>query len=205
MSAKGDCGKHGWNGEKLYRRLFGCLIGFIILILFIILIIWLVLRPTKPRFSLQDATVNYFNVTTPNLLSSNFQITIVSQNPNDRIGIYYDRLEVYASYRSQQITFRTAIPPNYQGHNDYSVWSPFLTGDRVPIAPFLAADLSQEQNYGVAQVSVKMDGTVRWKVGAWTSGNYHIYVSCNAIVAFSQGAVNGKVSMQPGARCYTDV
>ncbi|XP_031504390.1 NDR1/HIN1-like protein 1 [Nymphaea colorata] len=202
--SKKDCGNHCHDGkEKLYRRLFGCLLATIFVILLIILIVWLVLRPSKPSFVLQDATVLQFNVTgAPNLLSATLQVTLVSRNPNDRVGVYYERMEVYAAYMNQQVTLRTVLPPTYQGHGEISVWSPFLSGNNVPVAPFLAASLAQAQSYGTGMFSIRVDGWVRWKVGSWSSGRYHLYVDCNAYLTLTG---RGKPAVFPIAHCYTDV
>ncbi|OVA07128.1 Late embryogenesis abundant protein [Macleaya cordata] len=208
MSAK-PCDHHGSKRKKLLRRLFGAFLIFIIVVLFIILLVWLILRPTKPRFTLQDATVYQFNVSSPNFLSSNLQVTIASRNPNDKIGIYYDRLDVYASYRNQQITLPTALPPTYQGHKDINVWSPFVYGNSIPIAPFLAVSLNQEQTAGMVLIYIKVDGRVRWKVGTWISGKYHIYVNCPAYLTFgsrfSGVPVGPALKFQIDRECHTDV
>ncbi|MQL77680.1 hypothetical protein Taro_010066 [Colocasia esculenta] len=198
-----DCGKHGHcHRHKLYKRIFYCLLGFVILVLFVVLVIWLVLRPTKPKFYLQDATVFAFNRSgdSTNLLTTTIQVTISTRNPNDRIGIYYDKLDVYAAYKYQQITVATAIPPTYQGHNDVTIWSPFLYGVNVPVAPYLAISLGQDQNAGVMLLHVKIDGRLRWKVGTWTSGGYHVFITCPALLTF-----NGAKGGDPSGGYYSPV
>ncbi|KAI3874525.1 hypothetical protein MKX03_004855 [Papaver bracteatum] len=208
MSAK--CDHHGSKKKKQLRQLFGCLTIFIIAVLFIILLVWLILRPTKPVFTLQDATVYQFNVTQPNFLSSTLQITVASRNPNDKIGIYYDKLDIYASYRNQQITLPTVLPQTYQGHKDVNVWSPYVYGNTIPIAPFLAVSLDQEQKGGMVLIYIKIDGKLRWKVGTWISGHYHINVNCPAYLTFGS-KFNGvsvgpaAVKYQIGRDCHTDV
>ncbi|XP_031283701.1 NDR1/HIN1-like protein 1 [Pistacia vera] len=184
MSAKGDCGHHGDGRRRLFRRIFAGILIFILIALITILLVWAILRPTKPKFVLQDATVYAFNVSSPNFLTSNFQVTISSRNPNDKVGVYYDKVDVYASYRNQQITYRTAIPPTYQGHNEIDVWSPFVYGTDVPVAPYNAVSLSQDQANGVIPLLFKIDGRVRWKVGTFISGKYHLYVKCSAYINF---------------------
>ncbi|KAL3354526.1 hypothetical protein AABB24_018931, partial [Solanum stoloniferum] len=65
-----DCSHHiDDERHNLQRRLITALIAFVTLILFTILLIFLILRPTKPHFILQDATVYAFNTSTP-LISS---------------------------------------------------------------------------------------------------------------------------------------
>ncbi|XP_021892545.1 NDR1/HIN1-like protein 1 [Carica papaya] len=201
MSAK-DCGNHGHSKKKMIRKIIWAIIVFLFIVLATILLIWAILQPTKPRFVLQDATVFAFNITAPNFLTSNFQVTISSRNPNDKIGIYYDRLDIYATYRNQQITLRTALPPGYQGHKEIDVWSPFVYGNSVPIAPYNSMSLSQDQNAGLIYVMIKIDGRVRWKVGAFISGRYHLYVKCPAYINFGNKPPTSGVSIGVNAVKY---
>lgn len=74
--------------------------GILFLVGLTILIVWLVLRPTKPTFYLRDATLFQFNLSlSDNLLATVAQATVASYNSNGRIGVYYDRLDVFATYQ----------------------------------------------------------------------------------------------------------
>uniref|UniRef100_A0A0E0J709 Late embryogenesis abundant protein LEA-2 subgroup domain-containing protein n=1 Tax=Oryza nivara TaxID=4536 RepID=A0A0E0J709_ORYNI len=194
-----DCGKHGDDDfRQVCRRFITVLVVLAILVGIIALIVYLVLRPTHPRFYLQDATLRQLDLsnsssTAGGVLSTTIQVTVASRNPNDRVGVYYDRLDVYASYKYQQITVAASLPPVYQGHGDVDVWSPVLAGPSVPFAPYLADAISQDCQAGYLILQVKIDGRVRWKVGSWISGHYHLFVTCPAFLVTAGG--NGS----PGA------
>ncbi|KAF5775285.1 putative Late embryogenesis abundant protein [Helianthus annuus] len=212
MSAKDGCGHHHdyYKRRKFYYHVMAAIIALIILILFVILLIYLILRPTKPTFTLQDITLYAFNIsTTTTTLTSNLQITISSRNPNSRIGIYYDKLDVYATYRNQQITLPTMIPPTYQGHKDVNVWSPYLYGNEVPVAPYLAMSLAEDETAGTVLVNVRAIGRVRWKVGTFVSATYRLNVNCPAYITFgnkNNGFVVGPaVKYQVVEGCNVDV
>ncbi|KAH9603937.1 hypothetical protein KSS87_018021, partial [Heliosperma pusillum] len=177
MTSK-DCG----GGGGFFRLILGVILFLVFIVLFVVFLIWLILRPTKPHFILQDATIYYLNVTSPNTLTATFQVTLATRNPNQRIGVYYDRADVFASYRNQQITLPTRLPPTYQGHKDVIVWSPFLYGISVPVAPYLGMSLQQDQNNGLVVMNIKIDGRVKWKVGTWISGKYRLNVNCPAYI-----------------------
>ncbi|KAJ4705383.1 Late embryogenesis abundant protein [Melia azedarach] len=183
MSTK-DCGHHGHKRRVIFRKIIAGILIFLLIALITILLVWAILRPTKPKFILQDATVYVFNVSNPNFLTSSFQVTISSRNPNDKIGIYYDKLDLYATYRNQQITYRTSLPTTYQGHKEINVWSPYVYGNAVPVAPYNAVSLTQDQSGGIIPLMFKIDGRVRWKVGTFISGKYHLYVRCGAFINF---------------------
>nr|GMD44391.1 NDR1/HIN1-like protein 1 [Ipomoea batatas] len=183
MSTK-ECTHHKQKRKKLIRQCCAGLLIFLFVVLLTILITWAILQPKKPRFYLRDATIFNFNVSAPNIFSTTIQITVESRNPNDNIGIYYDRLAVFAVYRDQQITFATAIPPVYQGHKDDNLWSPFVYGNNVPIAPFFGPMLSAAQDAGGVEIMFRLDGRVRWKVGTLITSRYHIHVRCPAYIPF---------------------
>ncbi|GAB2274561.1 hypothetical protein Dimus_009328 [Dionaea muscipula] len=198
-----ECDSHkGDGGRQVVRRVLVGILTAIIIVLFIVLLVWLILRPTKPRFILQDATVYAFNVTEPNALTITFQVTLWSRNPNHRIGVYYEKLDVFAAYRNQQITLPTLLPASYQGHKDITVWSPYLYGVTVPVAPYLTASLWEDQNAGVVLVNVKIDGKVKWKVGTWVSGKYHLWVNCPAYITFGRRSTGYPLVGPPAAIKY---
>ena len=117
------------------------------------------------------------------------QVTIASRNPNDRVGIYYKTLHAFTTYRDEPVTVPGALPAIYQGHKDQSVWSPVMSGDSVPVAPYVADAMKQDIAAGYVALQVKVDGRVRWKVGSWVSGSYHLFVSCPAVLAAGPGGV----------------
>ncbi|KAK6912307.1 Late embryogenesis abundant protein, LEA_2 subgroup [Dillenia turbinata] len=178
-----DCGHHGKDHSKTLKRV-GIVIGVLIflpVVVFIIVrfLVWL----KNPVFILQDISVYAFNVSiNPNLLTSTFQVTVSSHNPNDNAGIYYDKLDIYAAYQSQQITLRSSIPPTYQGHNKDDIWSPFIYGTSVPVAPYLALALDQDKSVRSVLLTIKIDGRIRWKVGNVITGPYHLHADCLATI-----------------------
>lgn len=212
MSEK-DCGHSHDDRKKLVRLILYAVGGLIIVVLLIIFLFWAITRPSKPSFILQDATLYAFNLSTgpspPNALTTNLQVTITTRNPNDKIGIYYQKADVYASYRNQQISLATLLPATYQGHKDVIVWSPFLYGNSVPVSPFVAESLGQDLNAGMVMVNIKVDGRIKWKVGTWISGRYHLHVNCPAYITFgdkSKGIASGaSLKFQLVQSCSVDV
>ncbi|EPS74359.1 hypothetical protein M569_00401, partial [Genlisea aurea] len=179
--------------RKLLRRIAAVSFGFAVVVLLIVLIVWAVLRPTKPQFTLQDATIFTLNVSSPNVISIVVQITVTARNPNSRIGIYYDRLDAFADYRNQQVTYYSSIPPVYQGHKDFNVWSPFLYGNNVPVAPYNGLALNEDESTGAVILAVNLNGRVRWKVGDVISGRYHLHVMCPAYIPIGNSKNTGIV------------
>ncbi|CAK7331981.1 unnamed protein product [Dovyalis caffra] len=204
-----DCGHHHHHENKRHRYIFIGILAFIITILVVIFLVWIILQPHKPRFILEDTTIYGLNLSDPNFLSSNMQVTIATKNPNDKVGIFYEKLDIYASYHNQQITLATELPTTYQGHNDFSVWSPFLNGNVVPVSQSLAVSLSQDVNAGFVLLNVKINGNLKWKVGSWLSGKYRIFVNCPAYITLGSQSnginVGTGIKYQIVQHCHVDV
>ncbi|KAL9672998.1 hypothetical protein QQ045_029251 [Rhodiola kirilowii] len=203
------CDEHDDDESTFLKKLCGFLLVLLLLILITIFLIWVILRPSRPRIVLQDATIYSFNLisspTGPNYLNATIQVTLACRNSNDRIGILYQKLDVVALYKHQQITLPTALPTGYQTANDDVVWSPFMYSFNSPIAPYLAAQLAAEQQMQLVILQIKMNGRIKWKVGAWMSGIYHLYATCPAYIAFGSGRVDPGMKFELVSGCRVDV
>ena len=69
-----------------------------------------------------------------------------------------------------------------------NIWSPFVYGTSVPVAPFNAVSLDGDQDNGAVTLIIRADGRVRWKVGTFITGKYHLYVRCLAYINFGNKA-----------------
>ncbi|KAJ8768237.1 hypothetical protein K2173_021177 [Erythroxylum novogranatense] len=184
-SCEKQCGKQCCHSRKeLYRRILIVVGAIVVVVLFAIFLVWIILRPTKPQIVLHDNTLYALNLSQPNFVTMNMQITISTRNPNARVGIYFDKFDIYASYRNEQITPATELPRgNYLGHKEINVWSPFLCGNSVPISLYAAAALCEDLNAGIVLVNIKVSGKLKWKVGTWMSGKYHLSANCPVYIS----------------------
>lgn len=102
------------------------------------------------------------------------------------------------------------MPPSYQGHKEIDVWSPYVSGTAVPVAPYNSVALGQDQASGQVLVMFKIDGRIRFKVGSFISGKYRLYVKCPAYIQFgsrSNGIIvaNNAVKYQLVQSCSVSV
>jgi len=200
------CGnKQGVNLDKFNKKLFKAFSALFLSILSLIFLVWLVLHPSKPEFSLQEVNIYQLNLSGTHLLNSSIQLTLLSKNPNQKVGIYYDDLQVYASYKGQQITADTSLPPFYQGHEERNILTASLGGTGLPVASSFGYEVGRDQTAGKLVLSLKMNGRLRWKVGTWVSGRYRFNVNCVSIMDFGPTIPSGPLSSKQGTQCSTTV
>ncbi|KAK1397252.1 hypothetical protein POM88_007158 [Heracleum sosnowskyi] len=168
---------------RLWTWFYRSVIALIIIFGVISLITRLVLNPKNPRFTIQDATLYNFSVSSsPDLFTSVFQVTINSHNPNGKLGLYYKNLNAFATYRDQIVSEFTTIPPTYQGNNDWNIWSPFIKGINIPISPYNVYALNQDQANGVIPITIKIIGNLKWKALSRKWGDYDLHVTCRVLI-----------------------
>ncbi|XP_057507167.1 NDR1/HIN1-like protein 26 [Actinidia eriantha] len=198
--------KQGFNNNKRHKKLFYAFSTFFLSILCFIFLVWLILHPSKPDFSLKEANIYQLNISTPhNLLNSSIQLTLLSKNPNNKVGIYYDKLQVYASYKDQEITVDSSLPPFYQGHGERNMLSAELAGTGLPVGPTSGYEVGRDRTAGKMILSLKVNGRLRWKVGTWVSGRYSFNVNCVAIMDFGSNTTSSSMNSKQGAHCSTTV
>ncbi|CAA0842998.1 NDR1/HIN1-like 1 [Striga hermonthica] len=189
------------------RRLLACLFALVIATVLVGILVFAILRPSKPVFTLEDATVFRLNISAaPNAISAAVQVTVSARNPNGKAGIYYESLHMYANYQSQQVTYVAAIPPAYQGPQGVDVWSPLVYGDSVPIAPYNGLALARDVAGGSVQLDVRINGRIRWRIGPVITGRVHLHVACPAVIPVGREVVvGGTVKYQLSQSCSVSV
>ncbi|KAL1544420.1 NDR1/HIN1-like protein 26 [Salvia divinorum] len=205
MSVISETSPKDCASKKASKKLYLYLTTLLLSLICLILMIWLILHPSKPHFSLREADVNQLNLSGPSLLNSSIQITLQSDNPNTKVGIYYDEFLLYASYKGQQITPETSIPPFYQDHRETNLLSASLVGIQLPVAPSLAYEVQRDQGTGRLALSFKGMGQLRWKVGSWVSGRYRFIVNCVAIMPLGPTIPSPPLSSRQSSQCSTSV
>ncbi|CAM0904704.1 unnamed protein product [Alopecurus aequalis] len=73
-------------------------------------------------------------------------------------------------------------------------WNP-TTGWASTTRPCTRSPLTATSRAGYVLLHVKVDGRVKWKVGSWVSGGYHIFVNCPALLSATGGSAGGAFSM----------
>ncbi|KAI6696745.1 hypothetical protein NL676_016864 [Syzygium grande] len=168
------------------------------------LIVYLIYRPERPQFSVVGAAVYDLNATSPPVISTTMQFTLLIRNPNRRVSIYYDRLSAFVSYRNQAITPPASLPSLFHETRSTVELSPVLGGAAVPVAPEVGNGLEVDEAYGVVGLRVMVLGRLRYKAGAIRTGHYGFYVRCDVLVGLKKG-FEGQVPLLASPPCKVDV
>ncbi|KAJ1379169.1 Late embryogenesis abundant protein [Sesbania bispinosa] len=176
--------------SNLFLRYIAMIIlALIILVGIAVLIIWLVVRPKHLEYSVEDAAIHNFNLTDANHLYANFDFTIRAYNPNSKVSLYYDHVEVSVRYEDQTLA-TNAVQPFFQSHKNVTRLHARLTAQTVALYDSVPKDLKLEKSSGDIGLDVLIRAKIRFKVGVWKSKHRIMRIFCSPVLVNFSKAKN---------------
>ncbi|XP_074276739.1 NDR1/HIN1-like protein 13 [Silene latifolia] len=177
-----------------------CSIISTILILILLLaitfgILYLVYHPKKPTYNITSVHVKGVNLTTSNAdattITPVFNVTVKINNPNGKIGIYYEQGSEVSVYRDGVNLCEGKLPAFYQPPNSVTVLSTELSGAGMVLSKAARDKLMNQQKDG--KVPLEMDASipVKVKLGSVKFWTFTVKVTCD--VTLSALTANAKV------------
>ncbi|CAA6667622.1 unnamed protein product [Spirodela intermedia] len=179
------------NSSSLFiRRLIIICISVFLIIAIVTFILWLVLRFRLPEVAVSAASVSSFNVS----------------NSQQKMGIFYDRVQAAVFYGSDSIS-ETSLPPFYQGKGISTAVPARFAAVSAYVDPDVASSILKERsNGGVVNFHVRIMAWVRFRAGAWRTRRHVMRVYCdNVRIGFSNStSLIGSLEGAPKT-CRVDV
>ncbi|KAM1040489.1 hypothetical protein TB2_029330 [Malus domestica] len=170
--------------SNLIRIIAIVLLALIVLLGLVVLITWLVVKPKRLVYTIENGSIQNFNLTNDHL-SANFDFVIRSYNPNKRVSIYYDSIGATVNYNDQTLAF-SGVDPFYQRHQNVTRFDVKFTARSAALSSPVSKDLMLEKRSGKIQFDVWLKARIRFKVGAWKSRHRTLRVSCSPVLEFSR-------------------
>ncbi|XP_061988181.1 NDR1/HIN1-like protein 6 [Rosa rugosa] len=151
-------------------------------------ILYLIFRPKLPSYSVNSLKISDLRLNLDMSLYAKFDVKITANNPNKKIGIYYEqggRLSVW--YTNMRLC-EGALPKFYQGHQNKTVLNVALTGQNQYGNTLMNA-LQQQQQTGSIPLDLKVDAPVAIQLGTLKLRKVRILGQC-LLVADSLTANN---------------
>ncbi|KAG4183111.1 hypothetical protein ERO13_A09G087800v2 [Gossypium hirsutum] len=164
---------------NLVRCVAVCLLTLIVLVGLAVLITWLVIRPKRLVYTLENGSLQHFNLNN-NHINATFDFVLMAYNPNTKTSVYYDSMESVVSYKDQTLAFDT-IDPFHQPHRDTARVESKLVAQNLALSPSTFKDLRGEKSSGEIEVDVHYKSRVRFKVGMWKSKHRTLKIVCPSV------------------------
>ncbi|GFQ01018.1 uncharacterized protein at1g08160 [Phtheirospermum japonicum] len=152
--------------SPLLRCIACVLLGLIVLVGLIVLITWLAVQPKKLKYTLEQGSISGYNLSKNNHLNANFHFVLRANNPNKRISLYYDRIDVTVSYEDQVLS-NNNVHPFYQPRRNVTHLGMDLMAKDAVVYGAVARDLKMERAAGEVGLDVKVRAKIRLKIGVF--------------------------------------
>ncbi|KAI3894840.1 hypothetical protein MKX03_014946 [Papaver bracteatum] len=156
-----------------------CWILSIIVLLILLTVIaavafYFIFKPKVPNYSVENMSIKGFKFEGGSYLLSDqsfsleFGVTVRAQNPNSRIGIYYDTPFLFPNF--------------YQPRNNVTVFETLLKTPSLQLSEVVRNGLYEEQRKRKIPLGVDIKVPARLKVGSIRTWKFTIRVHCDVIV-----------------------
>ena len=169
--------------SKLLRLIAIIILALIVLVGLVVLIIWLVVKPKGLVYVVEDGSIHGFSLSN-NHLNATFNFVLTAYNPNRKVSIYYDTMEVLVVYGDQNLA-SNGVQPFHQPHHNATPLDVKLTAQSLLLSGSLSKDLQHDRSSGKVELQVQVKARIRFKVGIWKSKHRTLRVFCLPVVHFS--------------------
>ncbi|XP_074293249.1 uncharacterized protein At1g08160-like [Silene latifolia] len=162
-----------------------CCIGFTFLVLagVAVLIAWSVDKVRTPSFSINQASISDYNLTSDNRLNATFMLVVKSHNHDPKYTIKYNSIMVAIFHDTYTLAYVTNVGPWIQHHGeDFVFTSQPVARNFTILDSAVAADLRNETNEGQLKFDVRIRTYVRFEVKGWKRKGYTLGIVCAPLV-----------------------
>ncbi|XP_028805612.1 NDR1/HIN1-like protein 6 [Neltuma alba] len=158
----------------------------LLLILIIILgatlgALYLIFKPKLPNYSVESLRIGDLRLNLDMTLDAKFDVKITANNPNENIGIYYEKGGRLSVWFTKTQLCEGSLPIFYQGHRNRTVLDVSLSG-QVESGTTLMAALQQQQQTGRVPLDLKIQAPVAIKLGSLKLRKVRILGKCMLVV-----------------------
>ncbi|PKU74161.1 NDR1/HIN1-like protein 6 [Dendrobium catenatum] len=144
-------------------------------------ILYLIFRPKLPSYSVDRLRITAFSIDPNFAARATFDLTVTANNPNKKIGIYYEDGSHLSVLYDDTTLCTGSFPVFYQGHRNKTTVTTVLDG-QAQLGSQLFSALQQQQQTGSVPLRFKGDVPVKLKLGGLKLWKVTARVRCDLVV-----------------------
>lgn len=148
-------------------------------------VLYLVFRPEAPKYSIQQINIRGINLTSPSSTAASspvFDVTVKADNPNNKIGISYEKESSAEIFYNNVILCNGVMPTFYQPSNNVTVFKTVLEGSGIKLNNENRRALLKAQTKRKVPLIVKLRAPVKIKVGSVKTWKITVKIDCDLTV-----------------------
>ncbi|QCE07721.1 Late embryogenesis abundant protein [Vigna unguiculata] len=153
----------------------------LIILAAIVGILYLVFKPKLPDYSVDTLRISDLRLNFDMSLYAKFDVKITANNPNKKIGIYYEKGGKLSVWYTNTRLCEGSLPQFYQGHQNKTVLDVSLSG-QVQSGSTLMTALQQQQQTGRIPLDLKVHAPIAIKLGRLKLMKIRVLGECLLVV-----------------------
>ncbi|KAL7612230.1 NDR1/HIN1-like protein 13 [Lactuca sativa] len=159
-----------------------------VLILIILLaiatgILYLVFRPEKLKYSIDNISIGGVNLTSSAPIFPRITVDIRAENPNDKLSVYYNGKGSSVNVYYADVNLCNGVLPTLQQHtNNVTIIKTALRGSNIVLARDDHSRLVSQQGKRNVPLRLKVKAPLKIKIGAVKTWEITVTVKCNVAV-----------------------
>ncbi|ONK77546.1 uncharacterized protein A4U43_C02F7700 [Asparagus officinalis] len=142
-----------------------------------VFILWIIYRPKTVRAHVTAVFPSVFTLTSNSTLVYNFTLHVSIQNPNRKVGLYYDDISAEAQYDSIPFGLVYKFPPFFQHKRNITVFPLVFVGRAFGLRS-VQKKFEREKREGWFYVELKICTKMRLKIEFVKVGRYSPEIDC---------------------------
>ncbi|XP_010531819.1 PREDICTED: protein YLS9 [Tarenaya hassleriana] len=147
-----------------------------------IAVIYLVFRPKLPQYDVDSLRVSNLRINLDLTLYAEFDVKITARNPNEKIGIYYEKGGHLGVWYAKTKLCEGPIPRFYQGKRNVTKLDVTLKGTAQYGNAIMSALKQQQETSGRVPLDLEVDAPVAVRLGKLKMRRVRILGKCKLVV-----------------------
>ncbi|KAK7345242.1 hypothetical protein VNO77_15836 [Canavalia gladiata] len=170
----------------LFRILWILLVCIIVFVCLVILVLYILITPRSFKFHVTDARLTQFNYAANSTLRYDLFLNITASNPNKKLKIYYDVVQANAFYEGVRFSTTDVNMPwtsylqDKKGKNQVSA-----NFSGLHVMALDRDEFDEDNKEEVFPIDIKINFTIRFRLGNLQSGYYYPKATCELMVPLS--------------------
>ncbi|XP_054814700.1 NDR1/HIN1-like protein 6 [Prosopis cineraria] len=143
--------------------------------------LYLIFKPKLPNYSVESLRINDLRLNLDMTLYAKFDVKIIANNPNKKIGIYYEKGGRLSVWFTKSQLCEGSLPIFYQGHQNRTVLDMSLSGQAESGSTLMSA-LQEQQQRGIVPLELIVHAPVAIKLGSLKLRKVRILGKCMLVV-----------------------
>lgn len=145
-------------------------------------VLYLVFRPESPNYTVENVAIKGFNLTSPSPISPEFDVAVRADNPNKKIGIYYEKGSSVEILYGGAALCTGSLPVFFQPANNVTVFTTAAKANGVNLTSSILKGLADAEKNGAVPLTLKLIAPVKLKLGAVKTWKFAVKVTCDITV-----------------------